>query len=117
MLLGSPVPAWWDKGYTAREQVTVDTSADGANVSELAGASVVLVRLHDGNFQFASAQENGADIRFVAADDKTPLAYHIEKYDSLLNEAFVWVRVPDLPPAAKTTLWLYHGATAPGEGG
>jgi biopolymer transport protein ExbB len=68
-----------------------------------------LVRLHDGNFDFASAKDDGGDIRFVAGDDKTPLAYHIEKYDSLLNEAFVWVKVPDLKPGAQTSIWLYYG--------
>ena len=45
-----------------------------------------------------SARDDGSDIRFVAGDDKTPLTFHIEKYDSLLGEAFVWVKVPDLKP-------------------
>jgi len=37
----------------------------------------------------------GATSALVAADDKTPLKYHIEKYDSTLYEAYVWVKVPD----------------------
>ena len=35
-------------------------------------------------------------------DDKTPLKYHIEKYDSLLGEALVWVAVPNVQAGAKT---------------
>ena len=69
----------------------------------------MLVRLHAGNFQFEGAKEDGTDIRFVAADDKTPLKFQIEKFDSLLGEAFVWVNVPDLKPGAKTEIWLYYG--------
>ena len=71
----------------------------------------VLVRLHDGDFSFSAAKDDGSDIRFIAADDHTPLAYHVEKYDSLLGEAFVWVKVPDLKPGAATTIWLYYGDT------
>jgi biopolymer transport protein ExbB len=52
--------------------------------------------LHDGNYQFLAAKEDGGDIRFVASDDKTLLPYHVERYDSLMNEAFVWVQVPDV---------------------
>lgn len=116
VLLTSSAHAWWDKAYTVRQQVTIDTSADGANVTSPLGGDVVLVRLHEGNFQFGSALEDGSDLRFVAADDKTLLPFHIEKYDSLLNEAFVWVKAPDVQPGAKTTFWLYSGAAAPGVG-
>ncbi len=117
VLLASPAHAWWDQAYTIRQQVTIDTSSEGANVTTPIGSTVVLVRLHDGNFQFANAQEGGSDLRFVAADDKTPLAFHIEKFDSLMNEGFVWVKLPELPPGAKTTFWLYYGAATPGAGG
>ncbi|MES2696663.1 MAG: DUF2341 domain-containing protein [Verrucomicrobiota bacterium] len=89
---------------------TVDTSATGVAISEPLGGSVaVLVRLHDGNFQFAAGREDGSDLRFVAADEKTLLAHHIERFDAILNEAFVWVKLPDLKPGAQTTFWLYHG--------
>jgi len=69
----------------------------------------VLVRLHVGNFRFGSAKDDGSDLRFVAGDDKTPLKHHIEKFDSLLGEALVWVAVPGLPSGAKTDIWLYYG--------
>ena len=42
-------------------------------------------------------------------DDKTPLKHHVEKYDSLLGEALVWVSVADLQPGAKNEIWLYYG--------
>ena len=109
--------AWWNEGWTARKTVTLDPVA--GNIGEPIGTAVVLLRLYDGNFQFASAREDGSDIRLVAADDKTPLKFHIEKYDSVLAEAYVWVRVPDVKPGAPVTFWIYSGNggdAAPGGG-
>jgi biopolymer transport protein ExbB len=101
--------AWWNGDWSIRKKIIIDTTAAGGNLSESIGTSTLLIRLHDGNFNFAGAQDNGSDLRFVAEDDKTLLAYQIEKYDSLLNEAFVWVKVPDIKPDAKTAFWLYYG--------
>ncbi|MGH8046673.1 MAG: DUF2341 domain-containing protein [Chthoniobacterales bacterium] len=115
--LNAPALAWWNKDWTIRKKITVDTTAEGGAISDPIGSGAVLVRLHDGNFDFVTAKEGGADIRFVAADDKTPLPSHVEKYDSLLNEAFVWVKVPDIKPGAQTSFWLYYGnAAAPPAG-
>lgn len=103
---------WWNKQWAVRKQITVDTSAAGVPIGDPIGKAVVLVRLHDGNYQFLSAKEDGGDIRFVAADDKTLLPYHVERYDSMLNEAFVWVQVPDVKPSGQTSFWLYYGNQA-----
>ncbi len=111
LTLSLPAQAWWNNDWSLRKKITIDTGGTGVPISEPIGTAVVLIRLHDGDFQFASAHDDGSDIRFVAGDDKTPLTFHIEKYDSLLGEAFVWVKVPDLKPGAATTLWLYYGNT------
>ncbi|OAM90182.1 DUF2341 domain-containing protein [Termitidicoccus mucosus] len=104
--LSVPAQAWWNQEWTRRTSLTVDTAA---GIADPVGTAPVLVRLHVNNFDFASAREDGADLRFVAADDKTELPYQIEKYDSLIGEAFVWVNVPAIAPGAQTKLWLYHG--------
>ncbi|MEJ1972697.1 MAG: DUF2341 domain-containing protein [Lacunisphaera sp.] len=101
--------SWWNSDWTQRKSITIDTTATGASTTEDIAAQAVLVRLTDGNFQFAAAKPDGSDLRFVAADDKTLLPYHIEKFDGLLNEALVWVRVPAIKASAKTALWLYYG--------
>ncbi len=103
--------SWWDKEWISRKKVTIDTAAAG--IAEPVGSAVVLFRLHDGNFQFDAAKPDGSDLRFVAADDKTVLKHHIEKFDGLLHEAFVWVRVPDVKPGGQTPLWLYYGNSGP----
>ncbi|MCW0182026.1 MAG: DUF2341 domain-containing protein [Zavarzinia sp.] len=107
MLPGS-ARAWWNDEWTLRKQLTIDTGATGAGITDPVGTSPVLIRLHSGNFQFERAKQDGADIRFVAEDDTTPLKYHVEKFDSLMGEAFVWVSVPDVKPGAQARLWLYY---------
>ena len=71
--------AYWDKEWTIRKQITLEPGAAGTPMAGPIGTVPLLLRLHDGNFTFAEAKEDGSDIRFVASDDKTLLPYHIEK--------------------------------------
>ena len=93
--------AWWKDEWTSRKKVTL-ASPPG----EIEDAPV-LIRLHSGNFDFLSANENGSDLRLLSADDKAELKFHIEKWDSANQLALVWVRVPKL--SAQTELFLYFG--------
>jgi len=108
-LLSNADGKWWDSHWTIRKKIEIDTTTSGFPIADQIGSLAILLRLHDGNFRFSDAKEDGSDIRFIASDDKTPLAFHIERFDGLLNEAFVWVNVPELKPGAKTTFWLYYG--------
>ena len=108
-LAPAPAKAWWNDDWQLRKKITIDASASGANITDPIGTTPVLIRLHVGNFRFASAKDDGSDLRFVAGDDKTPLKYHVEKYDSLLGEALVWVAVPNVQAGAKAEIWLYSG--------
>ncbi|WP_226015746.1 DUF2341 domain-containing protein [Novosphingobium sp. FKTRR1] len=101
--------AWWNKEWSYRKAVTVDLSPSGVNVSGPVGRTVVLVRLHSGNFTFTDAMPNGADIRFVDSDNKTPLPFHIEHYDATTGIATAWVSVPNLNGGEKRAIWLYFG--------
>jgi biopolymer transport protein ExbB len=102
---------WWNPAWTQRQTLTLDPAA--AETGDSPGTATVLVRLSDANFPFASAREDGSDLRFIAADGKTQLAHQIESYDNLLNEAFVWVKLPDLKNSAKETVHLYSGNPTP----
>ena len=89
---------WWNSDWTIRKKIVIDTTPKGTPITQPVDSIPILIRLHDGNFQFEAAREDGSDLRFIADDDKTFLTYHIEKFDSLLGEAFVWVKVPGLKP-------------------
>ena len=106
--------AWWNDDWSFRKQLTLDTSASGANLQESIDEAPVLVRLHTGNFSyFLDTLKDGADIRFIAADDKTPLKFHIEKFDPINEMALIWVKVPRLTAGTNTdSIWMYYGNTA-----
>lgn len=107
--------ASWNAAWTKRVKITLNTAEGGPQLAGPVDAVPVVVRLHTGNFQFLDAKPDGADLRFVAADDKTPLKHHIEKFDSVNELAIVWVQVPKVMPGAKADfVWLYFGnANAP----
>lgn len=108
-LTPSAAHAWWSKAWSYRKPVSVDTTPSGVNVVGPVGRIPVLVRLHGGNFSFKDASDNGADIRFVGGDDKTPLTYHIESYDPQLGVAALWVDVPAVAGGTKINIWMYFG--------
>lgn len=102
--------AWWDAKWQYRKKISFDTTDKGAGIKENVTDLPVLVRLHTGNFVFDNAKPDGSDIRFVGADDKMPLKFHIESFDPKKQIALVWVRVPQLAGAAASdSIWLYYG--------
>jgi biopolymer transport protein ExbB len=105
--------AWWDKAWTARKKITVDTTAGGGGVTEPIGGATVLLRLFDEQNYPKLAKPDLSDLRFVTEDNKTVLPYHVERVDATMLQAFVWVKLPDVKPNAKTTFWLYYGSTDP----
>jgi biopolymer transport protein ExbB len=107
---GAAQAAWWNGDWQYRVKIDADAGPKGANITEPIGRTQVLVRLLANNFKFDSAKQDGGDIRFVAGDDRTPLHYHIEKFDGLVDQvALVWVDVPDLAPGATTSFYMYWG--------
>lgn len=108
--------AWWNKDWTARKAISLDTSTKGVEIREPLEEVPVLVRLHTGNFQgFFSLKEDASDLRFTAGDDKTLIPHHIEKFDPVNEIALVWVRVPKIEPGGKdNAISMYYGnANAP----
>lgn len=111
LMLPVSAQAWWHEDWNYRKQITLDTTAAGADIGEPLQDVPVLVRLHTGNFgYFLDMMPEGEDIRFIAGDDKTPLEYHIERFDPINEMALIWVRVPELPAGADTrSIWMYYG--------
>jgi biopolymer transport protein ExbB len=110
LLLPAQAHAWWNEDWAYRKKITLNTGASGADTKDALADFPVLVRLHTGNFTFLDAREDGGDLRFVAADDTTPLAYHVELWDPANELAVVWVRVPKVSgDAAGQYIWMYFG--------
>lgn len=100
---------WWQEDWKFRKQISVDTTPKGGNITEPVGRAPLLVRLHTGNFSFEGAADNGADLRFVAADGKTVLNHQIETFNPALGIATIWVDVPQIKPGVRQDIWMYYG--------
>src|SRR5215472_10638758 len=114
---GDDARAWWNGDWVYRKEIDFDLTAKGADIQGTPTDVPVLIRLSLANFQyFGDAKPDGADFRFVGPDDKTPLKFHIEKFDPQDQIALVWVRVPRLTGGAGTDkIFLYYGnKNAPG---
>jgi biopolymer transport protein ExbB len=110
LLLPASASAWWNEEWTARKKIALNTTEYGAATREALAQFVIPVRLHTGNFLFSDAKPDAKDIRFVASDDKTPLKFHIERFDAANDLAIIWVQVPRLPGASNSEfIWMYYG--------
>ncbi|MBB1635386.1 DUF2341 domain-containing protein [Cupriavidus sp. UME77] len=116
-LLPDLAHAWWQPDWAYRKPITIDAGPKAGAIGGDAGRTPVLLRLHTGNFSFEGVSETGADLRFVAADDKTVLNHQIEQFDPLLGIALIWIDVPSVSAAGPQQLWMYYGnAKAPASG-
>lgn len=110
ILLPAVANAWWNEDWKQRTVITLNTSAAGVPSQETLQSFAVPVRLHSGNFDFVSAKADGSDLRVLAGDDKTPLKFWIERFDSVNELAVVWVLIPSvLPGTDKNVIYVYAG--------
>lgn len=116
-LIPTVANAWWNSEWTFRKKIEVDVT-DVAKVDAQGKPTEmqVLVRLHPGNFQyFMDTLPDGSDLRFMAGDDKTPLAFHVEKYDPVAEMGLIWVGMPRSDgaisngPTSWEPIWMYYG--------
>lgn len=99
--------AWWNNEWSKRVAVTVTVPSQV--VAEAPQETLILVKLHAGNFpDFFLLNENLSDLRFVAADDKTPLKFHIDSFDLINQLLFVWVKMPNIAPGGSQKIWMYY---------
>ena len=117
-IMASPdANAWWDGKWQQRKKIQFDASDKASSIKENLTDIPVLIRLHSGNFSFSGAKADGSDLRFVSADDKSPLKYHIEKFDSKEEIALVWVKAPGISANSNQDfIWMYYGNSSAPDG-
>lgn len=108
-VLPATAQAWWQDDWHYRKQISIDTTPQGAAINQALGRTALLVRLHTGNFSFDGVKEDGSDLRFVSADDKTVFNHQIESFDPLMGMALVWVDVPNVEGGQRQDIWMYYG--------
>ncbi len=116
-LAPSTATAWWNPDWSSRTRVVIDTGDKGLSLTEMVSGPAIAVRLHSGNFDFAAAKTDGTDIRVIAGDDKTPLPFTVERFDTVNELALLWVRPASVVPGTdKNVFYVYAGnAKAPAD--
>jgi hypothetical protein len=116
-LLPEWAPAQALSGFKYRKEVTLNTSATGANVTANVPGFPVPVTLTADNFDFDQAKAGGADIRFTKPDG-SPLPFEIEMWDATAKTAALWVRTDVQGNSASQAIVMHWGnpdATAAGD--
>jgi hypothetical protein len=88
-------------------KVTLNTSGDGADVSDDVIDFPVLVRLNGDNFIFSEVKGDGSDIRFVKSDG-IRLPFEIEEWDSTAQTAAIWVLVDTVYGGNDSQFFMMH---------
>ena len=91
--------------WTRRIPLTVPAGRVAADLTDFP----LLVSLTDADLA-ANAQNDGSDLRFVAADGVTPLAHEVERWDHTTGSLVAWVRLPSITAGVPTSLYLLYGA-------
>jgi len=110
-LFSSDANAWWNQDWQYRKEITLNTPALTGDLSQDVADITIPLRLHVGNFNyFFDVNGDGSDIRIIDEDDKTPLKFHIEKFDILDEMAIIWVRIPLIQrDDDQRTFYMYYG--------
>ncbi len=93
----------WEHSLT----ITIDNTNNAQNLTDYQ----VLVNLDSSNFGFSQAQSEGDDLRFTN-ENGDMLPYWIEFYDSINEEAKIWVKVDGIPASDTTSIIMYYGNPA-----
>jgi biopolymer transport protein ExbB len=106
---GTTIPAdWWDPAWTHRRLITIDNSS----VATPLAAFPVLISLTSAGFDYSDTHDSGADLRFIASDHTTVLAYDVDTFNGGGTSTF-WVAVDiHASSSPKPTLWLYYDNAA-----
>ena len=110
MAAGTARAAWYDINWLDRNELTFSNSASAENLTEL---SRCLVHLDASNFDFSRAQSAGQDVRFTDSDGATLLSHEVEKWDQAGQEAWVWVKVPQVDAnSTSDSIYVYSANPA-----
>ena len=98
-------PGPWLAGFGFRKQITITPPALGGSLSDF---PVALLRASDTDIS-AHARSDGRDLVVTSADATTLLDSELASFDAGSGTLEIWARIPTLPLAGSTTLYLYYG--------
>ncbi|MGE5670150.1 MAG: DUF2341 domain-containing protein, partial [Fibrobacterota bacterium] len=100
------------RSFNYSQEIQLNTSTTGAGITETITGFAVLIRLTRDNFSFDQAQPDGRDLLFTKKD-MTILRCEIERWDTQLQQAELWVNVDTIHGNNATQSIIMHwGAPA-----
>ena len=120
MNVPDPDTLWWDPAWGYRVRVSFDAALLETQVGAFEDLIDIplAVRLEESGVDPVKIGPDGADVRFVAADNVTALSYEIERRPSnggggggvVGAGAVFWVKVPSIRKGEpRNYVWLYYG--------
>ena len=101
---------WWNTDYLYRRRLTLDNDDPG---NEALSEFPLLVTLLDERTPTSNMAADGADLRFVDADDQTLLPFEVEFFDAAAT-GLIWVQVPLVDADSATDhIYMYYGNDSP----
>ena len=98
--------SWYNVSWNYRKKITFDNNEQAEPLNDF----TVLVRLTSINFDFSRAKNTGEDIRFTDTDGTTLLSYEIESWSAADQEAWIWVKIPQIDASSDTDfIYVYYG--------
>ncbi|NLP02120.1 MAG: DUF2341 domain-containing protein, partial [Fibrobacter sp.] len=104
----SPEPLIVGLSWPFVQNIFLNTSDDGASVSETILDFPVLIRLSSSDFDFSTTSNDMPRIRFTNSHGDT-LPCQIELWDSLSGKAVIWVRVDTVRGDGLTVIRMLSG--------
>lgn len=110
-----PDKLWWDPAWGYRVRVSFDSAVLEAEVGAFEDLIDIplAVRIEESGLDPVKLRQDALDVRFVAADNKTELAYEIERRPSTSGGepgGVFWVKVPSIRKGdLRNYVWLYYG--------
>lgn len=108
---------WWNPAWSYRVRVSFDAATLEAEMGAFEDLIDIplAIRIEESGLDPATIQVSAADVRFVASDNQTELAYEIERRPTTDGSVFgsgavFWVKVPSIRVGdPRNYIWLYYG--------
>jgi hypothetical protein len=97
-------------GIVYSKKLFLNTTSDGAGVLEDVPEFPLLIKLSEHNFDFTLAKADGSDLRFTKSEN-TILPFEIERWDTTLQMAEIWVKIDTIYGNNNTQFIEMHWGT------
>lgn len=97
---------WWSSGWSFRLPITIDNRNNANALTDY--QTYIQISSTTKDF-WRNIKADGGDIRFVDSTETVELDYWRQYFDYTASSTRIWVKVPYVPAASTTKIFLYYG--------